>query len=130
MTSFAVRVVTGLTLAACLSAPAFAASVAVNRMWKGQELWPFMKSTQRKYEQREEGWRSMPGVLMFYSYSGTGPLPPPEEVVIPLEKPLPLGAYRLFVKNFRVGKMEATLGDVTKPLTIRRFDWTPGEVFE
>src|SRR6185503_15542604 len=62
--------------------------------------------------------------------AGRGPLPAPVEFVVPLEKPLPLGVYRLFVKNYFLGKMEATLGDITLPLTIRRYDWTPGVTFE
>lgn len=72
----------------------------------------------------------MPGAVIGFMYSGAGPLPPPIEFKIPLEKALPPGTYRLFVKNFYHGSMEATLGDTTCPLTIRRYDWTPGVTFE
>jgi hypothetical protein len=119
---------------ACLAvAAARAENPPVTHLWKGRELWAFAGRAAGKYEgsQDPKDWKAMPGVVLSFSYSGTGPLPAPKEFVIPLEKPLPLGPpYRLFVKNFYRGTMEATLGDVTKPLPIRRFDWTTGEVFE
>jgi Carbohydrate binding domain len=102
-------------------------SAPTTRMWKGQEMWQFGGG---KYKGEGDDWRSMPGATIGMRYAGKGPLPPPIEFAIPLEKPLPLGTYRLFVKNFHLGKMEATLGDITLPLTIRRFDWTPGVTFE
>ncbi|HEV7401781.1 MAG TPA: hypothetical protein VGO11_02600, partial [Chthoniobacteraceae bacterium] len=118
---------------AALALPANAQNPTITRMWKGAELWAFAGPGGSKYQGSEDPkeWHSMPGVTLSFSYSGKGPLPAPREFVIPLEKPLPLGPpYRLFVKNFYRGKMEATLGDVTKPLEIRRFDWTTGDVFE
>src|ERR1043166_1682117 len=95
----------------------------LSRMWKGQDLWAFGGG--RYAGKPEEGWQGMAGSTMTLHYSGKGPLPAPKEFVVPLEKPLPLGNYRLFVKNFYLGSMEATLGDITLPLTIRRYDWTP-----
>lgn len=112
------------------SAPA---GFTFSRMWKGQELWPFATEGTGKFAGSKDpsAWRSLPGVTLSLRYPGTGPLPAPQEFVIKLDQPLPYGpAYRLFVKNFYRGKMEATLGDVTRPLTIKRFDWTPGTVFE
>lgn len=106
---------------------------SITHLWKGEELWPLAGAGGSKYagSQDPKDWHGMPGVILSFSYSGRGPLPAPKELVIPLEKPLPLGSpYRLFVKNFYRGQMEATLGDVTKPLAIRRFDWTSGDVFE
>jgi hypothetical protein len=116
-----------------LAVPARAQNSPITHMWKGSELWAFAGKSGGKYQGSEDSkdWKAMPGVVLSFSYSGTGPLPAPKELVIPLQEPLPLGPpYRLFVKNFYRGTMEATLGDVTKPLQIRRFDWTPGEVFE
>src|SRR5689334_13402052 len=78
----------------------------LSRMWKGQELWPFGGG--RYAGKPEEGWQALAGSTMSLAYSGKGPLPAPKEFVIPLEKALPLGNYRLFVKNFYLGKMEAT----------------------
>jgi hypothetical protein len=100
----------------------------ISRMWKGQDLWAFGGG--RYAGKPDEGWQGMAGSTMTLHYSGKGPLPAPKEFVVPLEKPLPLGNYRLFVKNFYLGSMEATLGDITLPLTIRRYDWTPGVTFE
>lgn len=97
------------------------------QMWKGEELWKFGGG---KFAGNPKHWQGMAGSTIGLKYSGKGPLPEPVEFVIPLEKPLPLGTYRLFVKNFYVGNMEATLGDITHPLRIRRYDWTPGTLFE
>lgn len=97
------------------------------QMWKGEDLWKFGGG---KYAGAHKDWKGMGGSAFRFRYSGKGPSPQPIDFVIPLEKPLPLGAYRLFVKNFYLGKMEATVGDITHPLTIRRFDWTPGTLFE
>jgi hypothetical protein len=117
-----------VVLAALVAAPsAWAQSEKVNRMWKGKDLWQFGTG---KYGGSETDWQAMPGSVLAFHYEGKGPLPGPAEFVIPLEKPLPLGAYKLFVKNFYLGKMEATLGDITRPLSIQRFDWTPGVTFE
>ena len=101
-------------------------------MWKGEELWQFAESGQGKYSGTPDPgkWQELPGVILSFNYSGKGPLPAAREFVLKLEKPLPLGSYRLFVKNFYLGKMEATLGDVTRPLNIRRYDWTSGALFE
>jgi hypothetical protein len=102
------------------------------KLWKGEELHPLAPADAGKYkgETDPKKWHEMPGVILHFNYSGKGELPKAKEFTIPLEKPLPLGTYRLFVKNFYVGKMEATLGDVTRPLTIRRYEWTPGVLFE
>jgi hypothetical protein len=116
-----------LALLVLLSGGLTAQEANYSKMWKGQELWPFGGG---RYAGKPEEWQSLAGSVLSYSYSGKGPLPAPREFVIPLEKALPLGNYRLFVKNFNTGKMEATLGDITLPLTIRRFDWTPGVTFE
>ncbi len=67
------------------------------QMWKGQELWKFGGG---KFSGSAKDWHGMAGATLGLNYSGKGPLPGPIEFVIPLEKPLPLGAYRLFVKNF------------------------------
>ncbi len=115
------------------AAAAFAQVPTFTRMWKGQELWSFAGEAGGKYEGSKDpkDWHSMAGAVVSFHYSGSGPLPAPREFVVKLDKRLPLGpSYRLFVKNFYRGKMEATVGDVTKPLEIRRFDWTPGEFFE
>jgi serine/threonine protein kinase len=98
-----------------------------SKMWKGKELWEFGGG---HYGGVEGQWEALAGSTVAFVYTGRGPLPKPIEFVIPLEPPLPMGNYRLFVKNFYVGKMEATLGDITLPLTTRRFDWTPGVTFE
>src|SRR6266540_5531111 len=103
------------------------------QMWKGEALWPFLPESGGKYAGSKDPkeWQGIPGATLSFNYSGKGPLPAPKDFVIKLDKPLPLGpSYRLFVKNFYVGKMEATLGDVTRPLTIRRYEWTPGVPFE
>ncbi len=78
-----------------------------------------------------KSWRLIPGSKLTLHYSGTGPLPKPVEFVIPLEKPLALGTvYYLSVKNWYVGTMEATLGDLTQSLETPRYDWTPIARFE
>jgi len=104
----------------------------ISQLWVGEQLWAFGGSEYRgDADYRNNGnWRSMPGAYVGFRYSGNGPLPEPLEFTIPLDKQLPLGTYRLFVKNFYRGRMEATLGDITRPITIRRFDWSPGVTFE
>ena len=98
----------------------------ITKLWKGEELWQFGGS---KYAVAASDWQSSPGSFFGFNYSGKGPLPKPIEFIIPIGQALPLGSYRLFVKNFYLGKMEATLGDITKPLKIVRYDWTRGETF-
>ena len=98
------------------------------KLWKGEELWQFGGS---KYAGAAGEWQSSPGSLFGFKYSGKGLLPKPIEFIIPIGQTLPLGSsYRLFVKNFYLGKMEVTLGDITKPLKIVRYDWTRGATFE
>ncbi len=121
-TFFSVLVI--LTFASCISAQ----TDGLSKMWKGKDLWVFGQSG--KYAGSETDWHAMPGATLSFSYAGKGPLPAPQEFVVTLDAPLPLGTYRLFVKNFYRGKMEATVGDITKPLTIRRYEWTPGVLFE
>src|SRR5690242_7477241 len=102
----------------------FAQATPFTRLWKGDELWPFAGEVGGKYEGSKDpkDWHGMGGVIVSFRYSGKRQLPPPKEFVVKLDKRLPLdGSYRLFVKNFYRGKMEATVGDVTKPLEIRRF---------
>ena len=113
--------------ACCL--PTFAAAPAVTQLWVGTELHQFGGGA---YGGDGSGTHiGMPGANLGLRYEGRGPLPEPVEFVIPLEKKLPLGGvYRLYVKNFYVGRMEATIGDITKPLRMVRFDWTVGEAFE
>jgi hypothetical protein len=116
-----------------LTTTAIAQAPTVTRLWKGEELWAFADGAGSKYGGAKEpkDWHSMSGVTLSFQYSGKGPLPAPKEFVVKLDQRLPLGpSYRLFVKNFYRGRMEATVGDVTKPLEIRRFDWTPGTFFE
>lgn len=117
-----------ILMAMTLAWTVVAAPPPFSQMWKGKEMWQFGGG---KYTGPQKSWKDMPGSLLRFNYSGKGPLPAPIDLVIPLEKPLPLGAYRLFVKNSSyLGKMEATVGDITHPLMIRRFDWTPGTTFE
>ena len=102
---------------------------ALTRIWAGEEMWQF-GGRQHKGDPAKS-WRLIPGSKLTLTYSGTGPLPKPVEFVIPLEKPLPLGTvYYLSVKNWYVGKMEATLGDITQALETPRYDWTPVARFE
>jgi len=102
---------------------------ALTRIWAGEEMWQF-GGKQHKGDPAKS-WRLIPGSKLTLTYSGTGPLPKPVEFVIPLEKPLPLGTvYYLSVKNWYVGKMEATLGDITQALETPRYDWTPVARFE
>src|SRR5947207_173340 len=89
-------------------------------LWKGKDLWKFGGGA---FHGDPQDWQGMPGSVLAFQYEGKGPLPKPLEFVIPLEKTLPFGTYRLFVKNFYLGKMEATVGDITLPLSIRRYDW-------
>lgn len=79
---------------------------------------------------REKDWQTSPGLITDLSYSGTGPLPDPKEFVVPLDPPLGPGTYRVFVRNFYVGRMEATLGHETKAIPVPRYEWSPGVVFE
>src|SRR5438046_6973471 len=72
----------------------------------------------------------MAGASIGVGLGWKGPVAEAFDFNIPLEKPLSQGSYQLFVKNFYVGKMEATLGDTTLPLSIRRYDWTPRVTFE
>src|SRR6185436_6380212 len=121
------RLATLTLMALMMAVPAAGQDRKFGKMWTGQELWPFGGG---KYAGQPEDWRTIGGSQLGFRYPGKGPLPGPVEFVVPLEKPQPLGVYRLFVKNYFLGKMEATLGDITLPLTIRRFDWSPGVTFE
>jgi hypothetical protein len=75
-------------------------------------------------------YQSMSGSTLGFSYSGTGALPAPQTFTVTLDTLLPLDEYHLFVKNFYVGQMDATIGNTTKPLTIRRYEWTDVQDFE
>ena len=121
----------GLLLLALSAAPAFGQQgrFSFTRLWTGEELQK-LNLGGSKFAGDPKEWKSAPGVGFSYNYPGTGPLPAPIVVKIPLGRSLPLGHYRLYVKNFYRGKMEATLGDITKPLRIVRFDWTVAETFE
>jgi len=99
------------------------------RLWTGEELQQ-LNLGGGKFPGNPKEWQSSAGVAFGFNYPGTGPLPEPIVVKIPLGRTLPLGHYRLYVKNFYLGKMEATLGDITKPLRIVRFDWSVVETFE
>ncbi|MBA3708261.1 MAG: hypothetical protein H0W83_05530 [Planctomycetes bacterium] len=104
-----------------------------SRIWIGHELWPFAVTGQSTFAGSEDPkrWQELPGVISSFRHSGTGPLPAPQEFVVTLDKTLAYGpSYRLFVKNFYLGKMEAVVSDVTRPVEIKRFDWSPGAVFE
>ncbi|MEO7319220.1 MAG: hypothetical protein ABIZ56_09555, partial [Chthoniobacteraceae bacterium] len=102
---------------------------ALTRIWAGEEMWQFGGKPHKG--DPAKSWRLIPGSKLTVTYSGTGPLPKPVEFVIPLEKPLPLGTvYYLSVKNWYVGKMEATLGDITQALETPRYDWTSVARFE
>ncbi len=103
------------------------ATLPFNRLWLGPEMWDIGGHQHKGTEGVVE---DMPGVVGGWVYEGKGPLPAPWEYTIPLEKRLPAGTYHLFVKNFYIGKMEATIAGVTRPLSIRRYDWTPGATFE
>jgi len=100
-----------------------------SRLWKGQEMWAF-GGGRFAGSSKPEDWRGMAGASLGFQYDGKGPLPEPAVLVIPIGQKLPLGHYRLFVKNFYRGKMEATLGDITRPVPIVRYDWSPAVVFE
>lgn len=114
-------------LLAWVASPGVAAEPpAVDLLWLGKDLWQFGGG---KYVGQDDDWKSMPGSTLTLRYD-KGPLPKPVELVIPLKDKLPLGRYRLFVKNFYIGKMEATLGDITLPMKIVRFDWSPAVTFE
>ncbi|MBA3316128.1 MAG: carbohydrate binding domain-containing protein, partial [Planctomycetaceae bacterium] len=102
---------------------------SLTRLWTGEEMWQF--GDKRHKGDPAKSWRLIPGAKLELTYSGTGPLPKPVEYVIPLEEPLPLGTvYFLSVKNWYVGTMEATLGDITRKLETPRYDWTPIARFE
>ena len=79
----------------------------------------------------EKDWKSSPGLITSFSYSGTGPLPAPKEFIVPLDPPLGTGTHRVFVRNFYRGRdMEATLGHERKSIPNVRYEWSPGVVFE
>ena len=113
-----------LTYGVCSAAPP-----TFTKLWKGEQLWGFGGG---KYQGSGDpkNWRSMAGAVLSFRYPGRGPLPEPMEFVVPIGRTLPVGNYRLFVKNFYRGEMDATLGDISKPLRIVRYDWTVGETFE
>jgi len=100
-----------------------------SKMWKGEEMWSF-GGGKYKGSSDPKDWKGMAGAILGFQYEGKGSLPPPLVLEIPLGQKLPLGTYRIFVKNFYRGKMEATLGDITKPIPIVRYDWSPATVFE
>ena len=79
----------------------------------------------------EKDWKSSPGLIIGFSYPGTGPLPAPKEFVVPLDPPLSAGTHRVFLRNFYRGRdVEATLGHETKSIPNIRYEWSPGVVFE
>jgi len=98
-----------------------------SKIWLGKDLWQFGGG---KYPGGSTDWRSMPGATVSLGYSGKGELPPPVEFNIEMDRPLPMGEYHVFVKNFYRGKMEITLGNVTRPAQVKRYDWTPAVPFE
>lgn len=115
-------------LAAAVCGPAAAGEgQRFSKMWLGKDLWQFGGG---KYQGRTDDWRSMAGAVVSLKYSGKGEIPPPIEFSLEMDRPLPMGEYYLFVKNFYRGKMEITLGNVTKRAEIKRFDWTPAVHFE
>src|SRR5205823_2225422 len=75
-------------------------------------------------------YQSMSGSVIGFAYSGTGALPPPQTFTVTLDTVLPLDEYHLFVKNFYLGQMDATVGTTTKALTINRYEWTNVEEFD
>ncbi len=103
---------------------------SLTRLWVGEEMWQF--GGKRHQGDPAKSWRLIPGSRLELQYSGAGPLPKPVEYVIQLDnEPLPLSrVYYLSVKNWYVGTMEATLGDITRKLETPRYDWTPIVRFE
>ena len=123
----AVAVLLTMPLAAV---PCHAQNPPAGKLWLGQQMFPFNGPGGDNKGDPTKGFRTIPGAFLQFQYSGTGPLPAPQEMVIPLDQPLPAGTYWLYVKNSNTGKMEATLGEVTKPLEMKRFDWTAAASFQ
>ena len=118
-----------LAVAFCGALAASAAEkVKFSKIWLGKDLWAFGGG--RYAGGAEKDWHSMPGAMVGLQYSGKGDLPRYAEFVVKLDEKLAMGEYNVFVKNFYRGKMDITLGNITKPAAIKRYDWTPAVHFE
>ncbi len=119
----------------CLAAAASAhGRDAYVKMWSGEKMLPLLPANAGWWAyrgQKDQGYRSSPGLMRTFNYSGKGPLPEPYLLRVPLEKELPAGTYMIYVRNFHMGgKMEVTLGHESKFVKVPRFEWSSGAPFE